>query len=160
MPRYCENSIVPVLLLTFFCTTAQGQEPTQPDQTSFKSACNWEPPEFYEQVKRLAPWFTKLNRQITNEPGFNALSKAMINLLSDGRCITCYLMLEKDGSLKKLDVFDDWGPTLKEPTDVFLRRAAPFVDPPSEILYPRQVMVKFERNGDSIRVLSYLFPIR
>lgn len=84
----------------------------------------------------------------------------MIAELSDGRCITCYLMLEKDGSLKKLDVLDYWGPTLKEPTDVFVRRAAPFADPPSEILCPRQVMVQFEKNGDSIRVLSQLFPIR
>jgi hypothetical protein len=160
MPRYRANWLLPVLLLTFFCNHAQGQEPIQSEQVTFKSNCNWQPPEFYQQQKRLAPWFTKLNSQITNEPGFNALSKAMINSLSDGRCITCYLMLEKDGSLKKLDVLDYWGPTLKEPTDGFLRQAAPFADPPSEILSPRQVMVKFEKNGETIRVLSQLFPIR
>jgi hypothetical protein len=160
MQRIGANWLGSVIVLFFICAAAQGQEGSRPEQVTFKSGCNYEPPEFYEQQKRLAPWFTKLNRQITNEPGFDALSRAMISALGDGRSVTCFLMVEKDGSLRKVDIGDAWAPSLKEPTDALVKRAAPFAAPPSEILFPRQVLLRFERNGQSIRVLSYLFPIR
>lgn len=103
--------------------------------------------------RELAPWFLSLEKKLSNTASFVGLSKSA--LLQQNSSNLFYLRLTDSGEIDRLIAAQPCSPSLEKLFVACVNEAAPFSIPPAnKYVDSRKITIKFERNSESIKVLT------
>lgn len=114
---------------------------------------NGESLEVKSAKNELAPWFLSVENKLSNTAAFVELSKS--SLLQQNSSNLFYLKLTDSGEIDRFIVAQPCSPSLEKVFVTCVKEAAPFSTPPTnKFVDSRKITIKFERNNESIRVLT------